>query len=254
VTRDGGVVLAHLRQPLAGARVAILQHVLAERRVRDLTHQRVLERPLARVEEARLRLLHEHLGAGERAEHVVRAGDAERGEAAVPPDQAVHAELRRRLPRRVVERVEVHLDGGFDRRRRRRVLPFGGEARQLLGEERRAGGLLRDRVGERVAGFADGMIAEHRLGDGANGLLRQRPKLDFHVIAARKTRWLVAPEGRARGEQHPQRAAGGAPQEVIDPREALGVGPLRVLQGEDERRGLCRGERDVGEGDPQGVA
>src|SRR5213076_2868056 len=61
VARDDRVVLAHLREPAPGARVEIAEHVVAERCICDLARERVLERPLARLLEARRRLLDEHL-------------------------------------------------------------------------------------------------------------------------------------------------------------------------------------------------
>ena len=145
-----------------------------------------------------------------------------------PEDAGAHHGVARRL----VERVEAHLDRRLDRRRRAHVLAGGDDARQLLGEERRARGLLRDLVEHRVGRAG----ADHGAGDLARGAPGDGAELDAHVVAPDEALALAPPERRAHQHQHEERLVAGAAEEVVDPGDRLGVGPLRVL--DEERAGL----------------
>jgi hypothetical protein len=74
------------------------------------------------------------------------------------------------------------------------------------------------------------------------------------VIPAGESLRVVAPERRSGGEQHPQHAIGGAGQEMIEPGQALGVGPLRVFDPEHERRLLGNAKGGLRQCDPQRIA
>ncbi len=243
-----------LASQLPRAPVVLAELLLAERRVRDLAHQRVLEGELARVREMGVRLLDEDLGGGELAQHLGGVGDADGLEPDVPPRLPEDRELRRRVAAEVVERVEVHLHGGLDGRRVRGVAPRCGDARELLGEERQARRLLGDRVDHRLASLARRSLTQDGGGDRSRLLARQGPQLHSHVVASLEARRLLAPESRPRRGEHEDRRAGRAGEQVVDPRQALDVGPLHVFENDDERVVPGHPDDHVGQDEPQGVA
>lgn len=86
VARHDGIVLPDLGEPASRTRVIVTETVLAQRRVGDLPHERVLERKLARPPEPGTRLLDEDLGCGEVAQHFGRVRHTNRVEPCIPAD------------------------------------------------------------------------------------------------------------------------------------------------------------------------
>src|SRR5580693_9731149 len=74
------------------------------------------------------------------------------------------------------------------------------------------------------------------------------------MVASLEAGGVVAPERWTRSRDDANGAPGGTREEVVDPGEALGVRPLRVLQDDDERLSPSDAEGHVGEDEPKGVA
>ena len=91
-------------------------------------------------------MLEEQIGGRQLSQRDARRRHAERLEPAVPTRKTEHRESRHRFAAWLVERVEAHLNGGLDGRRRVCVAAERGETRQLFGEERRACSLRRDAI------------------------------------------------------------------------------------------------------------
>ena len=74
------------------------------------------------------------------------------------------------------------------------------------------------------------------------------------MVAPGEPLGIVAPHGRAGGHEHEDGATAGASHGVVDPRQRLLVGPLRVFDGQRDRGLFREPHQDVGEGDPKRVA
>ncbi len=250
VLRHRRRVLAHRGEPPRGRGVQLLAQLLPGGRVGHVAHERVLEDVLPGLREARSGVLDEQLGRDQLAHRGLGLGDAERHDPGVPHAHPEDAGAHHRVAGRLLERVEADLDGRLDRRRRAHVATGGDDARQLFGEEGRAGGLLRHLIEHRVGGGGP----DHRPCDLARRAPRDGPQLDAHVIAADEALALAAPERRAHQHHHEERPPVGAAEEVVDPGDGLGIRPLRVL---DEHGAGLRGggaEDELRHREPQRVA
>ncbi len=99
-----------------------------------------------------------------------------------------------------------------------------------------------------------GSLAEDGRRDGSGLPSRDGAQLDANVVASLEASGVVAPERRPSRCDDANGASGRTREKVVDPREALGVGPLGVLEDHDEGLSPRDAQSHVGEHEPQGVA
>jgi hypothetical protein len=246
-----------------GAGVSLAELALAELRAHGVEHDRVHERQRpAGLEDVR---------GGERVGGVPRGGRLEVGVGARGGELDALAEHGDRLCQRAARRVEPaqpREDAAADRARADLVhLAGGGGDRQHAGGRELVGQLAQqERVAARgaPAGGHERLLGWHpeagldELGDPAAGQRRRRERVD-RLVHLQRSEQLSAAAAllRAHGGDHARRDAVQAPEQVQQPAHGRPVGPLQVVDAQQQRPGrrqldgqpveaVQRGRRGIG--------
>jgi hypothetical protein len=140
---------------------------------------------------------------------------------------AGHGRAVEQRARRGRQRADLELDGG-QQRRRQRALGVAGDARQLLEEERVAGGLASEALAQARVGHVADQLERRGVGKRGEG---DEPAAGGAGRVQDARRGLDGPQGE--GEQ--VRRAGGAAQEVQDQLDRGVVGPVEVVEQQGHR-------------------